>query len=50
MQLIMGPLDVNKDTNKNFLNGVNYASVAFSYGIVAIDVIKLTFGLGTPVI
>ena len=49
-QLIMGPLDINKDEWKSFLNVVNYASLGFSYGIVAIDVIKIGFGLGEPVI
>ncbi len=49
-QLIMGPLDINKDEWKTFLNVVNYLSVGFSYGIVAIDVIKMGIGLGEPVI
>ena len=49
-QLIMGPLDINKEKWKFFLNIVNYFSVGLSYGIVAIDVIKMSFGLGEPVI
>ena len=46
----MGPLDIKKEDWKSFLNIVNYSSVGFSYGIVAIDVIKMCFGLGEPVI
>merc|ERR1712156_1006083 len=49
-QLIMGPLDIDKDEHKSFLNVVNYASVVSSYGIIAIDVIKMAIGLGDPVI
>ena len=74
-QLIMGPLDINKDEHKSFLNvvnlthsilgfpkiwaegycsyiifQVNYSSVVSSYGIIAIDVIKMAIGLGDPVI
>ena len=49
-QLIMGPLDIKKENNQTFLNFVNYSSVVFSYGIVAIDVIKMAIGLGEPVI
>ena len=46
----MGPLDIKKENNQTFLNFVNYSSVVFSYGIVAIDVIKMAIGLGEPVI
>jgi hypothetical protein len=46
----MGPLDINKEEYKTFLNVVNYTSVLSSYGIIAIDVIKMAVGIGEPVI
>ena len=49
-QLLMGPLDINKEKWKSFLNIVNYLSLGFSYSIVAVDVMKMAFGLGEPVI
>ena len=49
-QLIKGPLDINKEEWKSFLNIVNYLSLGFSYGILAVDVMKMAFGLGEPVI
>ena len=49
-QLIMGPLDFDKEEWRALLNILNYLSLGFSYGILAVDIIKMCFGLGTPVI
>ena len=46
----MGPLDINREEWKSFLNIVNYLSLGFSYSIVAVDVLKMGFGLGKPVV
>ena len=44
----MGPLDIDKDDHKSLLNIINYVSIVSSYGIMAVDVIKMAFGLGNP--
>merc|ERR1712198_318614 len=42
-QLIMGPLNIDKEEFKSFLNAINYISMFLSYGIVGIDAIKAIF-------
>ena len=42
-QVIMGPLSLDKEEFKSFLNAVNYISMFISYGIVGIDALKAIF-------
>ena len=42
-QVLMGPLNLDKEEFKSFLNAVNYISMFLSYGIVGIDAIKAIF-------
>ena len=42
-QVLMGPLNLDKEEFKPFLNVVNYISMFLSYGIVGIDAIKAIF-------
>merc|ERR1712156_833654 len=42
-QVIMGPLSLDKEEFKSFLNAVNYISMFISYGIVGIDALKALF-------
>lgn len=42
-QVLMGPLNLDKEEFKSFLNIVNYISMFLSYGIVGIDAIKAIF-------
>lgn len=42
-QVIMGPLSLDKEEFKTFLNAVNYLSMFISYGIVGIDALKAIF-------
>merc|ERR1711997_349867 len=42
-QVIMGPLSLDKEEFKSFLNAVNYLSMFLSYGIVGIDALKAIF-------
>ena len=42
-QVLMGPLNLDKEEFKPFLNIVNYISMFLSYGIVGIDAIKAIF-------
>merc|ERR1711872_731196 len=42
-QIIMGPLDLNKDEWKTFLNVINYLSITSAAIIVMIDLFKITF-------
>ena len=42
-QVIMGPLSLDKEEFKSFLNAVNYLSMFISYGIVGIDALKAIF-------
>jgi len=39
----MGPLNIDKEEFKSFLNAINYISMFLSYGIVGIDAIKAIF-------
>ena len=39
----MGPLSLDKEEFKSFLNAVNYLSMFISYGIVGIDALKAIF-------
>lgn len=39
----MGPLSLDKEEFKSFLNAVNYISMFISYGIVGIDALKAIF-------
>ena len=39
----MGPLSLDKEEFKSFLNAVNYLSMFLSYGIVGIDALKAIF-------
>merc|ERR1712211_105964 len=42
-QVPMGPLNLDKEEFKSFLNIVNYISMFLSYGIVGIDAVKAIF-------
>ena len=42
-QVLMGPLNLDMEEFKPFLNIVNYISMFLSYGIVGIDAIKAIF-------
>ena len=49
-QLVMGSLSLNKEKYKTFLNIVNYLSMGLSYGIMAVDALKMAFGMEKTVI
>jgi len=43
LQLVMGPMNINKEEHKTFLNIVNQLSLGFAFAVAAIDVIKVNF-------
>ena len=49
VQLVTGPLDLENTRWSFLLNILNYVSLGLSYAIVAVDVIKMCFGLGSPI-